>query len=171
MKTLLIVSSYHHHNTLKVAHAMAEAIEAQAVSPEQVDPGTLKEYDLVGFGSGIYDAMHHRRLLKLADDLPVSEGKKAFLFSTDGTPRLNAIKSDVYRRKMFSDHRKLREKLGAKGYAVIGNFNCAGFNTNVFLKYFGGINKGRPNAQDLADAAAFARELSANQSQTGSPSR
>ena len=28
-------------------------------------------------------------------------------------------------------------------------FGCTGFNTNRFLKYFGGINKGRPNAEDL----------------------
>lgn len=159
MKALLIVSSYHHHNTLKVAHAMAEAMGAQVVSPDQVDPATLKDYDFVGFGSGIYDAMHHHRLLKLADDLPVLEGKKAFLFSTDGTPRLHAIKDEVYRHKMVSDHRKLRDKLEAKGYAVIGDFNCAGFNTNVFLKYFGGINKGRPNADDLQKAKVFAAGL------------
>lgn len=159
MKALLIVSSYHHHNTLKVAHAMADALMAQIISPDQVDPATLKDYDLVGFGSGIYDAMHHRRLLKLADDLPVTAGGKAFLFSTDGTPRLNAIKDEAYRNKMVSDHRKLREKLEDRGYAVIGDFNCAGFNTNVFLKYFGGINRGRPNADDLQKAKEFAAAL------------
>lgn len=165
MKALLIVSSYHHHNTLKVARAMADALMAEIISPEQAAADTLKDYDLVGFGSGIYDAMHHRRLLKLADDLPVSAGGKAFLFSTDGTPRLNAIKDDVYRRKMYSDHRKLREKLEARGYAVIGDFNCAGFNTNVFLKFFGGLNKGRPDAGDLKKAKDFAAALAAGANQ------
>ncbi|MFH1513017.1 MAG: flavodoxin family protein [Bacillota bacterium] len=161
MKTLIIVSSYHHHNTLKVARAMAGALRAEVVSPDQVNPDTLLAYDLVGFGSGIYDAMHHRMLLKLADSLPTAEGRKAFLFSTDGTPRLRMIKREAYKRKMVADHLQLRRKLEAKGYRVVGDFNCAGFNTNVFLKFFGGVNKGRPSADDLALAANFAGSLSA----------
>lgn len=159
MKALIIVSSYHHHNTLKIAHTIADALRAQIVSPDQVDPDTLLEYDLVGFGSGVYSAMHHPKLLKLADSLPPAEGRKAFLFSTDGTPRLGMIKDEVYHRKMFSDHAVLQKKLEAKGYEIVGNFNCAGFNTNVFLKYFGGLNKGRPNAEDLLSASAFAESL------------
>jgi hypothetical protein len=103
--------------------------------------------------------MHHAALLKLADSLPAAECGKAFLFSTDGTPRLSVIDSGVYHRKMYSDHAKLRQKLEGKGYSIIGDFNCAGFNTNVFLKYIGGINKGRPNADDLAKANAFAAGL------------
>jgi flavodoxin len=34
-----------------------------------------------------------------------------------------------------------------------------GFNTNSFLKLFGGINKGRPNAEDLKRAEEFAQKL------------
>lgn len=160
MKTLIIVCSYHHLNTLKVAKAMAATLQAEVVGPDQVDPGTLGNYDLVGFGSGIYNAMHHPKLLKLADSLQASEDRKAFLFSTDGMPRLRIIKNDALRRKMYSDHLKLRQKLETKRYEIIGDFNCAGYNTNVFLKYFGGLNKGRPNAQDLKRAKAFADRLS-----------
>lgn len=58
-------------------------------------------------------------------------------------------------------HAALRQRLQAKGYAIIGNFNCAGFNTNSFLKFFGGLNKGRPNADVLAQAVRFAKTLSA----------
>jgi len=53
----------------------------------------------------------------------------------------------------------LREKLKAKGYLIIDEFICAGFNTNSFLKLFRGINKGRPNANDLKRAEEFARKL------------
>ena len=35
----------------------------------------------------------------------------------------------------------------------------AGFNTNKFLKYFDGINKGRPNREDLKHAEEFASKL------------
>jgi flavodoxin len=159
MKTLLVVSSYHHHNTQKVARAMADVLGAEVVSPDAVKLDSLMEYDLVGFGSGIYDAMHHVKLLKLAESLPAVKGGKAFLFSTDGTPRLKIVSAGTYHKKMFTDHAALRERLEAKGYTIVGDFNCAGFNTNVFLKYFGGLNKGRPNADDLKQAAAFAKGL------------
>jgi flavodoxin len=42
---------------------------------------------------------------------------------------------------------------------AVGEFGCAGFNTNKFLKYFGGINKGRPNSEDLKHAEEFALKL------------
>lgn len=54
---------------------------------------------------------------------------------------------------------QLKEKLLSKGYSVVGEFSCAGFNTNSFLKYIGGINKGRPNAEDLKRAEEFAGDL------------
>ncbi|MEI7649718.1 MAG: hypothetical protein WCJ47_08445 [Methanomicrobiales archaeon] len=47
----------------------------------------------------------------------------------------------------------------SKGYTVIGEFGCAGWNTNSFLKYFGGLNKGKPDAKDLMNAEAFARDM------------
>ena len=159
MKSIVIVSSYHHHNTLKVAQAMAKALGAELVSPGEVKPETLSGYDLVGLGSGVYSATHHPQLLKLADALPPREDGKAFLFSTDGTPRFAVRNEESLRGKVLSDHSALRSKLEAKGYTIVGNFNCAGFNTNSFLKYFGGLNKGRPNAGDLTRAAAFAKEL------------
>jgi hypothetical protein len=42
---------------------------------------------------------------------------------------------------------------------IIGEFSCAGFNTNSFLKFLGGLNKGRPDAEDLRYAEEFARNL------------
>jgi len=53
----------------------------------------------------------------------------------------------------------LREKLQSRGYVVVDEFSCPGFNTNSFLTLFGGINKGRPNAEDLMHAEEFARNL------------
>jgi flavodoxin len=43
---------------------------------------------------------------------------------------------------------------------MIGDeFSCSGFNTNKFLKRFSGINKGRPNEEDLKSAEIFAENL------------
>ncbi|MBE0525381.1 flavodoxin [Candidatus Thorarchaeota archaeon] len=150
MKSLLILFSYHHNNTEKIAKVFAKVLGAQIKTPQQVDSEEIQEYSLVGFGSGIYGEKHHRILLELADKLPQVTDKKAFIFST------SAI---MGQDKVAQDHLTLREKLQAKGYTIVDEFACKGYNTNSFLKYFGGMNKGRPNADDLKIAEEFAQNL------------
>jgi flavodoxin len=153
MKSLLVLISYHHKNTEKIAKVFAEVLDAQIKTPQQVDTEELQEYGLVGFGSGIYDAKHHMSLLNLADNLSQVTNKKAFIFST------SAI---MGKDKVAEDHSLLREKLLSKGYEIVDEFACKGFNTNSFLRYFGGMNKGRPNAEDLKHAEEFAQNLKQN---------
>jgi len=150
MKSLLILFSYHHKNTEKIAKVFAKALDAQIRTPQQVSPEELQDYGLVGFGSGIYGEKHHELLLDLADTLPRVTNKKAFIFST------SAIMGED---KVAKDHSLLREKLQSKGYTIVDEFACKGYNTNSFLKYFGGMNKGRPNAEDLKNAEEFAQNL------------
>jgi flavodoxin len=82
MKSLLVVFSYHHKNTEKVAKVFAKVLDAQIKTPQQVDPEELQEYSLIGFGSGIYGAKHHETVIDLADKLPQVTNKKAIIFST-----------------------------------------------------------------------------------------
>lgn len=154
-KTLLITLSSHHNSTEKIAVVLAKVLDADIQSPGQVNTEELNKYDLIGFGSGIFDQKHHISLLALVDKLPVVKNRKAFIFSTSGIARKYVIDDDP--------HTVLREKLMAKGYIIVGEYNCAGFNTNGFLKLFGGMNKGRPNAQDLKDAEEFALKLKKNE--------
>jgi flavodoxin len=42
---------------------------------------------------------------------------------------------------------------------ILDDFQCKGFNTNSFMKYLGGMNKGRPNTEDLKHAEEFAEKL------------
>ena len=53
MKSLIVVHSYHHNNTQKVAQAMAKVLDAQVKSPQDTGYDELKKYDLIGFGAGI----------------------------------------------------------------------------------------------------------------------
>ena len=55
MKSVLIVFSYHHKNTEKIAKVMAKILDASIKSPMEINPQELQEYDLIGFGSGIYE--------------------------------------------------------------------------------------------------------------------
>ncbi len=158
MKSLLILYSYHHHNTEKIARVFARVLDAPIKRPQQINPEELPTYGLIGFGSGIYHDMHHRSLLDLADRLSPGTNQKAFIFSTCGAPAF-ALDGGQIEEYVERVHAPLREKLRAKGYVIVGEFICAGHNTNKFLKLFGGINKGRPNAEDLKRAEAFAQKL------------
>jgi flavodoxin len=151
-KSLLVVFSYHHNNTEKIAKVFAKVLDAQIKTPQQTNPEELQKYDLIGFGSGIDSGRHYEVLLDLADKLPQVTGKQAFIFST------SAITGE---EKVAKDHSRLREKLQSKGYLIVGEFGCLGFNTNSFLKFFGGMNKGRPNVEDLKHAEEFAQNLKA----------
>jgi flavodoxin len=158
MKTLIVVHSYHHGNTRKVAEAMAGALGASVKAPRDLESSELDSYDLVGFGSGIDSDNHYAPLLEFADRLTLSPGKKAFIFSTNGMPAalFGPGSRELYSRKC---HAALRGRLRAKGYEILGEFIGPGLNTNAFLWRIGGVNKGRPNAEDLERARRFARGL------------
>jgi len=149
-KSLIVLYSYHHNNTEKIAKVMAKVLDAEIKTPKEINPEELQEYDLVGFGSGIYSAKHDESLLELADELPDVKEKNVFIFSTSGI---------TGKSKSAKDHLTLREKLESKGYTIIDEFQCKGFNTNSFLRLFGGMNKGRPNAKDIKNVEKFARGL------------
>ena len=144
MKTLIICKSVHHQNTEKVAKAMADVLGAKLAQPEEIDPSSLAEYDLIGFGSGIYMGKHHKTLLDLAGKL-AQQNKAAFVFSTCGSGK--------------SQHKALLEVLRQNGFAIKGEFICAGFDTFGPFKFIGGLKKGHPDEKDLEDARTFARGL------------
>ena len=148
MKSLVIVYSYHHMNTEKIAKAIAGVLDAPIVTPHEVDLDELHEFSLVGFGAGIDSGRHYQVLLDLVDKLPEVNNRNAFIFSTCSI-----------QREASKNHRTLREMLQSKGYIIVGEFGCPGFNTNSFARFFGGINKGRPNAEDLKEAEEFALGL------------
>jgi flavodoxin len=150
-KSLIIVYSYHHNNTFKVAEEFSKVLNADIIGPGDVILNELEGYDLIGFGAGIDSGSHYQQLLDLADLLPLVDKKRAFIFST------SAIQGDS---KVFKDHSALRGKLEMKGYHIVGEFSCKGFNTNSFLKYLGGMNKGKPDMEDLKRAREFSANLS-----------
>ncbi len=160
MKSLIVLFSYHHKNTEKIANVFAKVLDAQIKTPQQINPEELQEYSLIGFGSGIYSGKHHQVLLNLADKLPQVTNRKAFIFSTCGAPmKFMELDRAYFTRYVAENHSLLREKLQSKGYIIVDEFSCAGFNTNSFNKLFGGMNKGRPNAEDLKHAEEFAQNL------------
>lgn len=142
MKVLIIYKSYHRMNTEKVAKAMAEAVGAMAVKVGDVRIDYMANYDLIGFGSGIYGGKLHKSLFALIEKMPPMN-KKAFIFSTSGEPK-----------KEY--HQLIREKLTAKGLQIVGEFQCPG---QAGFLGFTFTSKGHPDEQDLQNAQAFVKGL------------
>ncbi len=150
MKALLVYVSVHHGNTEKVARYMANMLDADLVQVKQADATNLERYDLIGFGSGVYFGKHHASLLDFVDRLPAVRNKKAFIFSTSGLRKIPFV---------HDFDKSLKEKLRQKGFDIIGEFSCRGYDTSRAAMIVGGINRGRPNAKDLQQAEDFARRL------------
>ena len=144
MKTLIIFESVHHGNTERVARAMGEELSARLVKPSDVSAGELAQYDLIGFGSGIYFGRHHKNLRRFIARLPPMT-KSAFVFSSCGANR--------------NQNRRLIAALAKKGLSVKGDFFCPGFDTMGPFILFGGLKRGRPDARDLQAARTFAGRL------------
>jgi hypothetical protein len=85
--------------------------------------------------------------LKGLPDAPEAT-KPAFVFSTSGLPFL---------AKLW--HGTLKKLLARKGFEVMGEFACRGFDTWGPLWLTGGLNWRRPNERDLASAREFAGRL------------
>jgi flavodoxin len=150
MRTLVNYVSVHHGNTARVAKVIADVLDADLLNVRQADTRMLEDYDLVGFGSGVYFGRHHKTLLDFVDALPLLTNKQAFIFSTSGLRRLPFI---------HDYSRPLKERLQRKGLNMVGEFSCRGFDTSWAALLVGGINRGRPNAGDLEQADRFARAL------------
>jgi len=149
VKSLIICVSKSHGNTRRIADRIAEALDAEVVEPESVDPEKLREYDLVGFGSGIYYMTVDARLRNLIRRLPRVHGIRAFTFFTSGARAI----------PLLDYNKPVRNQLASKGFEVLGSFSCRGFDTAGPFGFIGGINRGRPNDHDLDRAAAFAAHL------------
>lgn len=150
MNSIIVLYSYHHNNTKKVANAISKVIGAVIKAPSEINLNEIQNYDLIGFGSGIDSGKHYKELLNFVSNLEPVEGKKCFIFST------SAIQGQ---KKVAKDHSTIRDSLESKGYIVMGEFSCKGYNTNSFLKFFGGMNKNHPNELDIEKANTFASEI------------
>ncbi|HPE38577.1 MAG TPA: flavodoxin domain-containing protein [Bacillota bacterium] len=142
MKTLIIVESKHCGSTRKVAEAMAAALPGTIVTDTKgAKSYDLHDFDLVGFGSGIYAGGFDKRIVKLVNSLD-DESANTFVFSTSGG-------DDTHYNQL------LITSLEAKNKTVAGDFSCLGLNKFFLLRLIGGLNKDCPTEKDLKEAGDF----------------
>lgn len=126
-------------------------MNAKLAKVENVKTEDLVEYNLIGFGSGIYGSRFHKTVYEFIEKIP-SMNKKVFIFFTSAN---------------FGEKHLIKKKLSEKGCTVIGEFNCSGeysplgFNLNCEgkLALIGGRKKGHPDEKDIERAQKFAKVL------------
>lgn len=124
--------------------------DAVVAAPEETTLTSLDEYVLIGFGSGVYYGRMHQALFDWLRDLPDAAGpvRPAFVFSTSGLPMLAR-----------AWHSPLKKLLASKGFDVVAEFSCRGFDTWGPLWFAGGLNRTHPDERDLERAREFGRRL------------
>ncbi len=142
MKILAVVESPHQGNTLKVAKAMAEVAPMDITNTEHLPQYNLHDYNIVGFGSGIYFGKHDKKLMELAGKF-CDERAYTFVFSTSGASGF------------LKNNQPLVDLLKSKNKVVLGSFGCKAFDKFGPFKLVGGINKGHPDANDFRESQKF----------------
>ncbi|MFP4539560.1 MAG: flavodoxin family protein [Candidatus Paceibacterota bacterium] len=150
MKSLIIYTSIHNGNTEKVAHTIGSVLSADVSKLGKATAEDVRKADLVGFGSGIYFSTFHKGLIKFIDELPKMDGKKVFIFSTSGLRKGSFLNRG---------HRHIKRRLKNKGFQVIGEFDCRGYDAFGPLSFLGGLNKGKPDKMDLKNAEKFSQKI------------
>ena len=141
MKTAIIYYSEHHGNTRKVLEGIAAEHEVTLVDIMKEKAIDLSGFDRIGIASGIYYSSFAKQLLKYAqENLP--EGKEVFFLGTCGSQR----------KGYFDAIKKITD---AKNCKTLGEFTCLGFDTFGPFKLVGGIAKGHPTDEEIAQAVAF----------------
>lgn len=141
---IIYYSSYKGH-TKQIAEVIGDVIGADIIKAEDFSSNDLEDYDLIGFGSGVYNQQQHTIILEIIKKANVNN-KNVFIFST------SAAGIDMYNKKPL-------DLLTSKGAVIKGSFSCKGFYTNNIIKIIGGVAKGHPDDNDIANARSFAMKL------------
>ncbi len=147
MKTAIVYVSTHHGNTKKLVDAIAQKHEIVAVDAAAQKDADLSGFDLIGFASGVAFGKYYPQLLSFMEsNLP--EHKRVFFLHTAGDPR----EAHNAAAKAIAD---------ARGCTCLGTYFCKGFDTYGPFKLVGGLNKNRPNADEVAGAEKFFADIEA----------
>ncbi len=151
MKSLIIYHSTYKNNTEKIAKVFASKINADLICLKNSREVRIDNYDLIGFGSGVYKESMSQQLYTCVDELNL-KGKDVFVFSTSGAG-------------MGFYNKKLVNLLKSKGARNKGSFACKGsfvsrdFSDNRIFEIMSKFAVGHPNDKDLCKAEKFIEKV------------
>lgn len=147
MKSLIIYYSQNEGNTEKIARVFAKEIDSELINIKDINCVEIKDFDLIGFGSGVYRESMSPKLFRLIEKL-ILRDKNVFVFSTSGVG-------------MKFYNKRLTKLLESKGAVNKGSFVCKGsfiaqeFTNNKLFQIIGRLSQGHPNDKDFKKAKKF----------------
>lgn len=145
IRTIIIYRSKHHGNTKKLVDAVVEAhpeIDTLDVSTlGKKEYPNLAPYHIICFASGIYYGKFDKDILRVAQECLRDGDNVIGLMTYGGSNKFNGRDLDgICRLKMAT---------------LLSMYGCPGFDTYGPFKLVGGMNKGRPNDEDIQGAVEF----------------
>jgi flavodoxin len=151
MKSLIIYYSVYKNHTAKIAEVFAKIINADLINLKNTKNIMVDNYDLIGFGSGVYHESLAAQLFSCVEKLNLKD-KDVFVFSTSG------VGLRYYNKKLI----KLINTKGAKcqgSFACKGSFISRDLSENKIFEFMSKFAKGHPNDKDLSKAEEFMRKV------------
>lgn len=145
LRTVIVYRSKHHGNTKKLvdaivtAHPEIDTIDVGALGKNEYPD--LSPYHVIIMASGIYYGNFDKDLLRVADHCLRDGDKVVGLMTYGGQAKFNGRDLDGVCRMKFAN--------------LLCMYGCPGFDTYGPFKLVGGMNKGRPNQEDINGAVAF----------------
>lgn len=151
MKALIIYCSTYKKHTEKIAEVFAKKINADLINVKNSKNITIDNYDLIGFGSGVYKESMAPQIFSCVERLNL-KGKDIFVFSTSG------VGMKFYNNRLM----RLLELRGAKckgSFACIGSFVSRDFSDNKIFEIMSKFAEGHPNHRDIGKAENFIEKV------------
>lgn len=63
-KVLVVYESIHNGNTERMVNLIGDCLDGGVFRVGEIDKSIIQDYDVIGFGSGIYFGKHHRSLFR-----------------------------------------------------------------------------------------------------------
>ncbi|MCM0650985.1 flavodoxin [Clostridium swellfunianum] len=151
MKALIVYCSDYNKNTEKIARIFAEKVDCDLINIRNVNEVNIENYNLIGFGSGVYRESLSPKIIRLVDKLNL-KGKNVFVFSTSGV----GIK--FYNNSLI-------KQLESKGAINKGSFACKGsfiardFTSKKIFDIMSKLSQGHPNDKDIKKAERFISDV------------
>lgn len=148
MKSLIIYYSKYNNNTEKIAKAFADNINSDLINLNNSYDIDIANYDLIGFGSGVYNEDLSPTLYNLVEKLNLKD-KKVFVFST------SCVGFKLYNKKLI-------KILLAKGAICKDSFACKGsfiYKDNKIFEFLSKRSLGHPNGNDIGKAINFIKNI------------
>ena len=145
LRTVIVYRSKHRGNTKKLvdaivtAHPEIDTIDVGALGKNEYPD--LSPYHVIIMASGIYYGNFDKDLLRVADHCLRDGDKVVGLMTYGGQAKFNGRDLDGVCRMKFAN--------------LLCMYGCPGFDTYGPFKLVGGMNKGRPNQEDIDGAVAF----------------